>query len=99
MGILEIHLNDPKFEFAPRVGGAGESEESKGTTRLGRTRGSGDDGGSKAEESSGRRWPGALVGLVLLVGMALAVRKLRSRGDSGGMETESETTETKRFVR
>ncbi len=67
MGILELHLHEPKFNFAPSVGGERPAESGIGV-----------DFETESEDSGGRGMGPAIIGLVALVGVALAVRRLRS---------------------
>jgi hypothetical protein len=64
MGILELHLHDPRFNFAPSVGGEGPSDSGVGVDF------------ETESESGGRGAAATMVGIAVLVGVALAARRL-----------------------
>lgn len=82
--ILEVNLTEPSFRAnAPFSGGRGDDESDDGT---------GIDVSAGEAEGSGRSPLPFLVGLVFLVGIGLAVRRLL------GDDSEVEAEETERIA-
>jgi len=89
MGILELHFHDSQFDVSPSMStGGSDSEEESGGIGWRSKRSSGEE----SEEESGSSGPGvgAVLALVVLVGVAALVG-IRRRG--GSEESEDVTLE------
>jgi hypothetical protein len=84
MGILEIHLHEPDFDFAPSMGSSGEADESSRE----------DETMVESDEESGNGGPGALLalGVLVVLGLLVGLRRRRSgdEADDGERGEEEE---------
>jgi|GEM_PF-1659828 len=91
MGILEVHLHEPDFNFAPSVGGKGSETVEEFAESVAETA---PETESEATDSNGGGRLAAIIGLLALIGIALAVRRFRGgRAGKAGEPQEQEYEE------